>query len=398
MVFQIIFSIIVLASAKPTDINEPYEDASANVSVSAEDDEKSSISTGDESTEYIVSETFQLPPDEIRIIRRNVQTSASNSTEESEQKTDEPAKVPLRRLITAVEADLVTQALQINGQLRRRRSTPQLSNGDSSRGNSTSSNDSGDANKNLFEGLFNFTRPLRETEEKNVKIQLNGLVQAVESTLIHSAQNLKEPKKLSQDEASIEATTELNESLRINRDTNSQNDEHDAPDSKKEPVIQVQKLDSANPQQSLNILNPITFKPVAPVTETTTACDETPATTEYPIVQKTNVTVIHATNTVSLIPATDKKPAHVQHQEISKTVFHSNLAIFPTLAPKAINAPLPHTTTAVGLTETTVAAQASNAPNKSEKDAKYDELLQKTEKLKEKFAEIQAEPIIFSQL
>lgn len=399
MHFQFIFSVIVLAAAKPADIIEPYEEASASVSASTEDDidERSSISTD----EYSVPETFVLSPDEIRI-RRNVQTTESSSTNsserqtsDSEEKTEEPVKVPLRGLITAVESDLVTKALQVNAQLRLRRSTPSPSVEDNTKENSTSSEHSVDVNQDLFEGLFNFTRPHRDAEEKDVKIQLNGLVQAVESTLVNSAKNLRDPKHLNQNDSSIEVTTETDESHRVNRDTETQNDQHIEVDSKDEPVIQVQKLDSSNSQQNLNILSPITFKPTAP--ETTTVSDESIATTELPTVHKTNVTIIHASNTISLIPGTDKTVAHVQHQEISKTVFHSNLAIFPTISPKTINAPLPQTTTAEDINETTVAAQASNAPM-SEKDAKHDELKQQAEKLKEKFAEIQAKPVILSQL
>lgn len=293
-------------------------------------------------------------------------------------------------MITAVESNLATEALQINAHLRRRRSTPQLSGEDSNKVNYTSN----DANENLFANLFNFTRPQRDADNKDEKIPLDGLVQAVESTLINSAENLQDSKPISNDEnATNGSTTEIDASHRINRDASSENDKNNESDSRKDSIVQVQKLDSANFNQNLNILSPITFK--SHVNETSTTSDELPATTEQPTLHKTNVTVIQASKSVSLIPATENKVAHVQHQAISETVFQSSLAIFPNIP--SMNTPVQFTTTAEDLAETTIIEQANHLPNNSEKDAKIDELQQNADKLMEKYQEVQAEPVILSQ-
>lgn len=348
-----------------------------------------------------MSETYELPSQEEVRVRRKVDTNSScdltlhsnNATHKhSDESTEEPTKVPLRSLITAVESDLVTKALQINAQLRRRRR--QLpSDGNHIKTNST--NDEIDGNKNLFQSLFNFTRPQRDTtENKDVKIQLNGIVKAVESTLVHSAQNLKEPTASNHENGTL-IKTKPNESPRVNRDTEQIAQQNGTEPKKEQEIVRVQKLDSNN----LDLLKPITFKPSsdALVTEPTTVShEESIATTKTPVVHKTNLTVVHTTNTISLIPSGKNNITHVQHQEISKTVFHSNLAIFPTISSHSINTPLPHAATEESAPETTVATQLGDEPNKSEKDGKLEELQQKTEKLKEKFAEIQAQPVILS--
>lgn len=311
----------------------------------------------------------------------NKQANESDDTKRSERKTEDQAKVPLHGLIAAIESDLVSTASQVNSNLRSRRSIAQT-DGNYNTENASTSDGTVDVNKNFFEGLFSYTRPLRETEEKNVRIPLDGLIHAVETTLINSAQNLKDTQHLKRD---------VSEKIPI-----------DVQDSDKD-TIKVQKLTSSNSIQSLNLLNPITFKPVPtePVTEHLT-CDneETISTTELPPIQKTKYNQIESSSSVNLVPDTDNKLAHVQHQQISKTVFFSSLAIFPTIQPKSINVPLPQITTTEEPAETTVAIQASTitAPSKSQQDAKHEQLLQKAEKLKEKFAEIQADPVILSQI
>ncbi|XP_055325181.1 uncharacterized protein LOC129579282 [Sitodiplosis mosellana] len=431
----IIFSVIVLANAKPSDYNDQFGDAST--SVSGESDEQSSIPDtypvsvytkypDDPNDSYKVSDEDELPPleetEEARVRRQttdcngtdpsidvNKQLGLTDDVKRPERKIEDQSKIPLRGFISAIESDLFSRALNVNSKLRRRRSTERIVDDDDVgdndddddskeiKNNNNVTDDSVDVNKNFFEGLFNYTRPLRETEEKDVRIPLNGLVSAVETSLVNAALNLKDAKHSKREASNGEnpesSTEEPNESHRIYRDTT------DDQEPKKEPEIKVAKLDATS-SVDLHLLNPIALKAVTVTTEEPNQSgEEGISTTENPI-QSTNLTVIQASNKVSLVPGADKKLAHVQHQKISKTVFQSSLAIFPTIPPSSINAPLPHFTTTEEPIETTVAPKtdtSSSTTVKSEQQQKHDQLLQKAQKLKEKFAEIAAEPVILSQ-
>lgn len=416
--FQILFSAIVLAGAKPSsDYSDPSSLDESNVSASSsasdENEENPNLNANHpigiytkypdspENT-YEVPDLAELPQDDDLRVKRgfeqngtipftNSTGSVTNSTQD--EKAVEPTKLPLRGLITAIESDLVVRAQEINAHLRKRRSTPDTDNdAANSSDTSTITNDSEDVNKDFFGGLFNFTRPLRETEDKDIKIQLGGLVNAVETTLVNSARNLKDSNPAKHD-TSTEKNSDSNESHRIDRDCNSDVEQPNKPN------IQVQALSASNSLQNLNLLGPITFKPaVAAVEEVTSSEENDISTTNTPIVQKTNLTVIEKSKATSLVPGSDNKLAHVQHQQISKTVFLSNLAIFPTIPPTSINAPLLQiTTTEQPEVETTVAIQSTTAAKLSEQELKHQQLIQKAQELKEKFAEVQADPIILSQ-
>lgn len=426
---------IVLANAKPSDYNEPSYDDTIT-SVSGESDENSSIianyPTGvftkypdDPLDSYSPSIIYDLPPEEARLRRQtdsnktdasidvlNKQSGEAKDVKRPERKTEEQVKVPLRHFISAIETDLVSKALQVNSELnqqrRRKRSFERIicdddeengandDDGNKESVNNKSENDtiidSVDVNKDFFGGLFNYTRPDRESEDKDIKIPLNGLVHAVETTLVNSAQNLKDaPSKRdvsnSTNETPDSTTDDSNESHRIDRDIVNETEV------KKQPEIKVSKISSAT---NVDLLGPITFKSVATSTEESTQSDEeTISTTEIPI-QKTNVTVVKASSSLSLVPGADKKLAHVQHQQILQTVFSSNLAIFPTIPPQIINGALP---TQIPTTdepiETTIASKSSSN-TKTEQELKHEQLMQQAQKLKEKFAEIQAEPVILS--
>lgn len=421
----------MLANAKPADFNDQIGDAST--SVSDESDDKSSIPDtypvsvytkypDDSDDSYKVPDDDDLPPPEYTETRIRRQTGCNENdasidiskqadhtddTKRPERKTEDYPKVPLRGLISAIESDLVSRALDVNSKLRRRRSTERIVYDDnyedsketqSNNSNNTAVVDSVDVNKDFFGSIFNYTRPLRETEEKDVKIPLNGLVNAIETTLVNSAQNLKDLKhskrEISTNE-NPEVSTEPNESRRINRDTTSDQEV------KKEPEIKVAKIGSTS-SIDLNLLSPIAFKttstaPVGNTEESTNSGEEGISTTEISI-PKTNITVIQSSSTVNLVPGADQKLAHIQHQQISRTVFQSSLAIFPTIPPTSINAPLPHYTTTEEPIETTVPPKTSTSTtSKNEQELKHEQLLQKAQKLKEKFAEIQAEPVILSQ-
>lgn len=348
-------------------------------------------------------ETYELSSHEETRVRRKVDINSSSDAniavqKHSDENTEEPTKVPLRSLITAVESDLVTKALQINAHLRRRR-RELPSDGINVKLNDT--NDKIDENTNLFQGLFNFTRPQRETtENKDVKIPLNGIVKAVESTFVNSAQTLKEPTATNHENGTlIKTTSDSNNSTRVNRDTEQIAQQNGTEPKKEQEIVQVQKLDSNN----LDLLKPITFKPPSeePTTDSTTVShEESIATTiKNTVVHKTDLTLVHTTNTFSLIPRNKNNITHVQHQQISKSVFHSNLAIFPTISSHSINTPLPpNTTTEESVPETTDATRIKDELSKSEKEEKFDKLQQNAERLKEKFAEVQAQPVILSTI
>lgn len=405
-VLQIIFSVIVaLTNAIPDDTSTldddalaASEDTSINTSVESNENLYSPIGIftkyPDDGNAMFVQPEIDELPDEIRMRRKINEIHSSEIVSQKSIETDgEPTKVPLRGIITAIEADLVTTALLASTQLHKQQFIEHENN-------AGIKNDSIDANENLFEDLFNYTRPEgQQTDdgEKMVKIPLNGLVSAVESTLINSAQNLKDTKPL---QSNVNAKQEIDGLHRIDRDTSDE-------------IVQVQSLDGYTSLQNLNILSSIALKPVGNDTELNTTMaksdsdddddddDDTTLTTEYPEVQKTNFTVIQASDTVSLVSDDKDKLAHVQHQAISKMVFQSNLPIFPTIAPKSLVIPLPTITSAEQTSkeetnrtpETVQSSSSLNATNKTEKNTK---LLQKTSELREKMAEVQAPPVILS--
>lgn len=356
------------------------EDSSVNVSDESNEQVYSSVGIltkypDDGDQMFIQPQIYDLP-DEIRMRRKTDETHSSNNGSQKMlkdvgQNKEEPAKVPLQGVITAIETDLVTTALLANTQLHKRQSTS----------NAKAENGTIDANENLFEDLFNFTRPERETDGKEnmTKIPLNGIVSAVESTLINAAQNLKDgeqPNISAKLELNSNSSSDSNGTHRlIDRDTNDES-------------VQIQTLNGIQSTQNLNILNSIAFKPILNDTEmdnaTTIDDDITVSVTEHPDIQRTNFTVIQASDAVSLVPDGENKLAHVQHQAISKTVFQSNLAVFPMIAPKSLTTPLPSNTSVEQTSKEEInenRASTSNATNNT---------------LKEKIAEVQAEPVILS--
>lgn len=299
----------------------------------------------------------------------------------SERKTEDQ-KISLRSFISSIESDLIGRAQSINANIRLKRSVSAESIEDGA--SSIENNTNADLNKDLFDGIFEYTRPQRQTDDKDVRIPLSGLVEAVESTFINSAQKIKEPNESKPSKREIEQ--------RNKRDV-------DEPLENRFPSgnIQVKKLTSSN-IHDLNILNPITFKAadsIEPIA-TDTNNDELISTTEFTTPeQHTNLTVIHSSDTIHLLPGTDQKLAHIQHQQIRTTVFRSNLAIFPTIPPQSINIPLLQTTATEENLDSTTALPTS-APEKLNPTRKQISL-EDAKKLKEKIAEIQAEPVILSQ-
>lgn len=374
---QIIFSVIVaFTNAIPDDTeldnaSAVADNASVNASMGSNEHVYHPIGIftkyPDDGSEMLEQPEGYEPSDEVRVRRKidEIRALGNGSPEitmmDGENK-EEPVKVPLQGLIAAIETDLVTTALLANAQLHKRQAMEHEST-------TSAKNDSIDANKNLFEDLFNFTRPEGQTDGNEgsvVKIPLDELVSAVESTLIHSAQNLKDTEQLQSNKTN--STSETIGLHRIDRETGDE-------------IVHVETLDGNKSLQSLNILSSIALKPVSNDTtdDSDGDNDDTISSTDYPESQQTNLTLIQASNTVSLVADGEDKLAHVQQQTISKAVFQSNLAVLPTIAPLS-------TTTNVQQAPKEE-ANPSNTTNKDE---------QKTSVLREKIAEVQAQPVILS--
>lgn len=343
--------------------------------------------------EYSLPIDIELPTDETRTKRQtyekdpsiDVNKQASNESEavkRTERKTDEQT-ISLRSFISSIESDLVSRAQLINANVRLRRSlSAETTENGTSNENVTNAPD---VNKDLFDGIFEYTRPQRESEsEKDAKIPLDGLVQAVESTFIKSAQKIKSKRDVK----------EIEEQHGNKRDVDEPKEDRFSSGN-----YQVKKLTSSN-NHDLNLLNPITFKAVDSLELSATvsqSCnDDAVSTTEFSPLQPSNLSLIQSSDFVHLVPDADKKLAYVQHQQIQQTVFHSNLAIFPTIPPQTINVPLLLTTTTEEIAELTTLS--TSTPEKPQSHSPHRISLENAEKLKEKIAEIQAEPVIFSQV
>lgn len=319
-------------------------------------------------------------------------------------------------------------------------------------------NENGDAldvNKNLFASLFEFTRPQRKADsnEGAQTIQLHGLVSAVESTLLNSAKDIN-AAKVKADSASAatststttttttapssdaDKTTEKRIVRAIEVPNNAKTEETDE-DTDKDIKFDVDVVrDEPGRPHDLSLLSPITFNtPSEPNDESTTAA-ATSTTTETSI-HHTNITIVKTSNTTHVIP-TDGA-VHIQHQHIQHSIFHSNLAFLPTISPQQINTPTTTPTSAeektqtpcqnssnesssdesssedsseenkktitkctkksTNTTEDTKSAEASTPiDEQNSKAIKEDlKLLKKAQKLKEKIAEVEADPVILSQ-
>lgn len=326
------------------------------------------------------------PQDEYRTVSGEIITSdarkkradseikdASVNGNKKENASAQP-KIPLQGLISAVEGDLVSKAKLINTDIKNSEPT----DGANCNGGKTTTTTPKSADKDFFDEIVNSTKVSKRSDDKSARIPLDGVVKAVESTLIHSAKLVKRN--------AAETTTPITSTT--------------APDDGKQSgsaVIHVEQLNSSKGSSHLNVLAPIaatstTTEPTA----TTTKSSTEPSSIQ---VQHTNLTVVHTSDTIQITPNEADNSLHVKHQQIQKTVFHSNLAIFPTIPPETINAPLP---TGATLTESNIetTTNSNNIDNSQKSDGEHDKkanLLSKTEELKEKIAEIQADPVILSQ-
>lgn len=321
--------------------------------------------------------------------------NASRPERNADDKKDE---IPLRGLITAIETELVDSAEKINSNVSNQEQLSVETTTEIVTEKPDDDDDSIDVNKNFFDEIFEFTRAQRQTtveKTANKTIPLNGLVQAVESTLVNSAQKLQkaETKKSSAEKVEkIPADAEVKERKTRSADHDDEDDDDDD-DEKDEKTgknhFAVEKL-TPTKNVNLDLLKPITFK--TPASESSdesheNESGEVSSTTPAVHVQSTNFTVVRAKNSTHIIPNADNKTIHVQHQQISQTVFHSTLAILPTISPNNINVPsiASTTTTQTSVTETVDAVTDKNKESNE------------SQKLKEKVAEVEAIPIILSQ-
>lgn len=280
------------------------------------------------------------------------------------------------------------------------------------------------SNIDLFASLHDYIRPERDTDsnETDIKVPLHGIVHAIETTLLNSAGNIKSAPNDTQATPAAPAHDSDEEERKersIETESSAKTDDVD------EYLDKDLKLDVADVEepraQNLGILSPIAFGPSirdreASATSTTTesaSAEATDAAVEPEgKFHQTNITVIKSTNSTHFIPAGDA--IHVQHQHIQQSIFHSNLAILPTIAPSQVDVPLPSRTVGSSSAEDSFEAtsdcgssseESGEGKTKCEKleattvarDTLKDELVKKAQKLKEQVAEVAAEPVILSQ-
>lgn len=367
-----------MGHARPSDYDDlSPEKLSYRLKGTEQDDYSNPSDEHNEPNTYYSTGIFTKYPD-------NPEDNESEEVKRSERKAEDQ-KISLRSFISSIESNLISKAQAINANVRLRRSlSAKTVDEASSSENITSTDGLIDANKDLFEGLFEYTRAERQSSKENdtdIKIPLNGLVQAVETTLISSAQKLKDPETLKSPKRDTTSYDNSPSKRPLNEKHSTDN-------------IQVKKITSSN-AHDLNILKPIAFNAAASVdppstTDPISRNDELITTTDISTNQQTNYSVVRSSNTVHIL--SDQKLAHLQHQQIQKTVFHSNLAIFPTIPPQSINVKnLIQTTSQENADDTTVTVHFPTPT--PEKAASVD-----LEKLKEKIAEIQADPVILSQI
>lgn len=410
---QIIFSIAIsLGHAKPADYGElEYDNRPHSVDDVAprQDDDRPDDSVEVPSGNIYDTGIFTKYPDsptDDGSYRRRRATSEINSAGEHDAHDSnhlffekvynvshpepgsgaETSEVPLDGLISAIGTELVSSAENVNLDVSNRKQRS-AENG-TPPSVTEKSNDVIDLNKNFFDEIFEFTRAERETgkaNDSNKTIPLRGLVQAVESTLVKSAQKLQAaaPSKSSNE------NVDTNVKERITRSGSAD----DAVDSGEEVAGKVLEGKHIN----LDLLKPITFKAAASASsesQESHESDEVTSTTPAPLqVQPTNLLVLHESNSTHIVPNANQATVHLQRQHISQTIFQSTLAILPTIPPNSVNVPAIATTT----TATQTDAVTDNVDSSSQKQLNENNASDQKQKLKEEVAIVEATPIILSQ-
>lgn len=312
--------------------------------------------------------------------RRGSDTPAEPLADNKTNSTsDAKPKIALQGLIDAVEIDLVSKAKVINTDIKAAEPTKEPT----CDATTTSTTQKPDP-KDFFDEIDNSTKLIKRSDDKSAKIPLEGVVKAVESTLINSALRVKRNTEETSTEKKPDEIT-----------TAEPTDIAEGKQNESAPIIHVEHLSSSKVSSLLNVLGPISASSTSAPTTTTTTTEAITTVPPTPAAQihQTNLTVVHSSNTIQIIPNAADNSLHIKHQQLQKSVFHSNLAIFPTIPPETINAPLP---TASTTTENSVDA-TTHVPDTSDAALKKDKLPNEIEQLEEKIAEVQADPVIVSQ-
>lgn len=289
----------------------------------------------------------------------SVTDNVQNVNRPQRQTAENELKIPLQNLISTIELQLVHSADEANDHIiKRNRRSPQ-------------DGLDGDVNKDLFEGIFEYTRPQRETNGEIKKtISLSGIINAVEDTFVHSAERINSPRSKRNTEVD-EATSEKR--IRLARDLN----KDDSSTERSGKGIHLLRI-TPDKISDLTLLNPITFKPAPAKSSDSKESDEsvevsTVASTILGI-KKENVEIIHSSENTHYIKDENDKISHIQHQQITQAVFKSKIPIIPTIPPKRRHQSVD--------SSTEVITESFNDTGKS--------------KLKEKIAEVEAIPVILS--
>lgn len=313
-------------------------------------------------------------------------------------------------------------------------------------------------NKQFFEDIFKASRISRDTSDGDVvpTIALHDLISSVEHTLIHSAQNLAlsnitanstttnaepdsnntsniehivlpisvpepKPEELVTESEDLPSATEkdLIRDYRSNAESGSGDTE-----SNYESVKPIEK-------SNLGILFPISLNPsanISHVVDTEESHEDVPVTEETNRADQANITVIHTINATEVVP-TVSDVVHVQQQQI--TFFSANAGVFPNIhAIKAEDLPtVSSSTQSEDCSGEEISNESDEVTSSSEENSSSDSSSEehkkakkslctlkssskptetstpsteatkklKTDELKEKIAEVEADPVILTQ-
>lgn len=377
--------------AKPIDYEDVEDKLSYGLKYSeqpTDEDSSSAVETQPSASRYDAGIFTKYPDAPVDVERRKRDVAANNTLPPVEllhngaqqnasrpqrQTAESEPKVQLQSLISAIESHIVHSAEQANAAVAKRSSR---SAADEAK---TESAATVDVNKDLFEGIFEYTRPQRQaTGDEKQTVQLDGLISAVEQTLINSAQIL-EAKQTAKREA------ESAEHERLARDLNV-DDQSAERNSKEIHLVRI----TPNKPSDLSLLSPITFRSTkvksSESSESSESAESSTVAASAPRYPKDVLAVLHSSENTHLVPSEDSKVTHLQHQQITQAIFKSSLPILPTIPPERLQTP--------SLPATTDSSQekhddAITVPPKPVKETEK-------EKLKRKFAEVEAVPVILS--
>lgn len=303
------------------------------------------------------------------------------------QRQVEETRIPLRGIIQAIESSLISTALNLNGAsliAKRKRSIQTLGENPV------------DVSKQFTDRIQSLVRLQRGTDsDQEITVPLAGLIRAIESELLSTAQQIGQSERAD----------------RTKRSSGEDSSEENLEKKHHKKHYDIKKIVPLQTPTNLDLLNPITFKSIKneelKTTKSPTSSEEIDSeestTSAISALQQSNVTVVHATETTHIIPETNSRIVHVQHQKIHQAVFSSNLAFLPTIPPQIINAPLPTTVPLDVEPDTNRKVRSNDDATESITEIKVEKQTEvekkrseETETLRERIAEVQANPVILS--